>query len=100
MVDVEKAEEKQLTTDGGGDILNGKGDWVYEEEIFNRNGRAFWWSPDGKQLAFMRFDDAPVKQFNIVNLNSVRGALETYPYPKSGDPNPLVKIGIVSRRWR
>ncbi len=95
-VDVEKAEEKQLTHDGGGDILNGVADWVYEEEIFNRDGKAFWWSPDGKQLAFMRFDDSPVKKFNILNLNPVRGHLEAYPYPKVGDPNPIVKIGIVS----
>ena len=95
-VNIEKPEEKQLTTDGGGEILNGKGDWVYEEEIFNRNGRAYWWSPDGKQIAFMRFDDAPVKRFNIVNLSGSRGSLETYPYPKVGEPNPLVKIGVVA----
>ncbi|HEV3384076.1 MAG TPA: DPP IV N-terminal domain-containing protein, partial [Gemmata sp.] len=94
-VNVEKPEEKQLTTDGGGDIVNAHGDWVYEEEIFNRNGKAFWWSPDGKQLAFMRFDDAPVRRFNIVNLNSLQPKMETYPYPKTGDPNPLVKIGVV-----
>jgi dipeptidyl aminopeptidase/acylaminoacyl peptidase len=95
-VSVEKPEEKQLTTDGGGDILNARGDWVYEEEIFNRAGKAFWWSPDGKQLAFLRFDDAPVKRFNIVHLNSLQPRLETYPYPKTGDPNPLVKIGVAS----
>jgi dipeptidyl aminopeptidase/acylaminoacyl peptidase len=95
-LDTEKPEEKQLTFDGGGDILNAKADWVYEEEIFNRNGRAFWWSPDGRQIAFMRFDDAPVRRFNIVNLSGTRGALETYPYPKVGDPNPLVMIGVAS----
>jgi dipeptidyl-peptidase-4 len=94
-VDVEKQEEKQLTHDGGGEILNGKGDWVYEEEIFLRNGRAYWWSPDSKQIAFMRFDDTPVKRFNIVNLSGVRGSLETLSYPKVGEPNPLVKIGVV-----
>jgi dipeptidyl-peptidase-4 len=94
-VDVAKPEEKQLTHDGGGEILNGVADWVYEEEIFNRDGKAFWWSPDGKHLAFLRFDDSPVKKFNIVNLNSVRGQLESYPYPKVGDPNPTVRIGVV-----
>jgi dipeptidyl aminopeptidase/acylaminoacyl peptidase len=87
--------EKQLTHDGGGDILNGKGDWVYEEEIFLRNGRAYWWSPDGKQLAFMRFDDAPVKKFTLVDTTQTRGRVETYPYPKAGDPNPLVSVGVV-----
>jgi dipeptidyl-peptidase-4 len=95
-VSVEKPEEKQLTHDGGGDILNGKGDWVYEEEIFLRNGRAYWWSPDGKRIAFMRFDDGPVRRFNIVDLGTPRGQLETYPYPKVGDPNPLVTVGVVA----
>jgi dipeptidyl aminopeptidase/acylaminoacyl peptidase len=97
VVDVEKPEERQLTHDGGGDILNAKADWVYEEEIFLRNGRAYWWSPDSKHLAFMRFDDTPVKRFNILNLSSApRGVMETYPYPKVGDPNPTVKLGVVA----
>ena len=88
--------EQQLTRDGGGEILNAKGDWVYEEEIFNRNGRAYWWSPDGKQLAFLRFDDTPVKKFTIVDTaGTARGRVETISYPKAGDPNPLVGIGVV-----
>jgi dipeptidyl aminopeptidase/acylaminoacyl peptidase len=94
-VEIADPAEKQLTTDGGGDVLNAKGDWVYEEEVFNRNGRAYWWSPDGTRLAFLRFDDTPVKRFNLVNLNTPRGQLEAYPYPKAGDPNPTVKLGVV-----
>jgi dipeptidyl-peptidase 4 len=94
-VDVERQEEKQLTTDGGGDVFNAKGDWVYEEEIFNRNGKAYWWSPDGARIAFLRFDDAPVKKFNLVDLKTPAGRLESYAYPKPGDPNPLVKLGVV-----
>ena len=96
VVDVAKREEKQLTTDGSATVFNAKADWVYEEEIFNRSGKAYWWSPDGKQLAFLRFDDAPVKSFNLVDLAPVQGRLESYAYPKPGDPNPLVKIGVVS----
>jgi dipeptidyl aminopeptidase/acylaminoacyl peptidase len=94
-VDVATQKELQLTTDGGTDIFNAKGDWVYEEEIFNRNGRAYWWSPDGTRIAFLRFDDAPVKKFNLVDLAPVRGRLESYAYPKPGEPNPLVKLGVV-----
>ncbi len=95
-VDVEKPEEVQLTTDGGGDIFNAKADWVYEEEIFNRDGKAYWWAPDGKKIVFLRFDDTPVKKFNLVDLKEVQGKLESYAYPKPGDPNPLVKLGVVS----
>lgn len=89
-------DEHKLTADGGGEIFNAKGDWVYEEEIFNRNGKAYWWAPDGKGIAFLRFDDAPVKKFNLVDLQPVGGRLESYAYPKPGDPNPFVKVGVVS----
>jgi len=94
-VDVATQTERQLTTDGGGDISNAKSDWVYEEEIFLRDGKAYWWSPDGKRIAFMRFDDTPVKKFAIVELKRPQGRLESYAYPKPGAPNPLVKIAVV-----
>ncbi|MFL5331128.1 MAG: DPP IV N-terminal domain-containing protein [Gemmataceae bacterium] len=87
--------ERPLTVDGGGPILNGRADWVYEEEIFNRNGQAYWWSPDSKHIAFMRFDDSPVKEFTVVNHLPTRLDVEKIPYPKAGDPNPTVKLGIV-----
>ena len=94
-VDFATKVETKLTTDGGGEILNGKADWVYEEEIFNRNGKAFWWSPDGKSIAFLRFDDAPVKKFAIANPFPNAGGLELLAFPKAGDPNPTVKLGVV-----
>jgi len=43
----------------------------------------------------MRFDDTPVKKFNLVDLAQPRGRNESYAYPKPGDPNPLVKLGVV-----
>jgi dipeptidyl aminopeptidase/acylaminoacyl peptidase len=95
-VEIAEPVERQLTTDGGGDVLNARADWVYEEEIFNRRGQAYWWGPDGTRLAFLRFDDTPVKRFNLINLSTPRGQLEAYPYPKAGDPNPTVRIGVVS----
>jgi dipeptidyl-peptidase-4 len=95
-VDLATQTERKLTTDGGGDILNGRADWVYEEEIFHRNGRAYWWCPDEPRIVFMRFDDKPVHKFPIVGAFPTRATLENIPYPKAGDPNPLVKIGIVA----
>lgn len=97
-VDIASGAERQLTHDGGGDILNGKADWVYEEEIFLRNGRAYWWSPDGQQLAFLRFDDSPVRRFTITRFEGTYGEVERYPYPKAGEANPHVRIGVVSVR--
>jgi dipeptidyl aminopeptidase/acylaminoacyl peptidase len=87
--------EKQLTKDGGGDILNAKHDWVYFEELYNRNYKAYWWSPDGSAVAFFRFNTKPVKDFTITDPIPDAGRVETYPYPKVGSPNPTVQIGVV-----
>src|SRR5262249_26741859 len=95
VVDVETQAERQLTTDGGGNIRNGDADWVYGEEIFNRRPQAYWWSPDSKHLAFMRFDDTPVATFTVLDQIPTRQRVEKIPYPKAGDPNPIVKLGVV-----
>jgi dipeptidyl aminopeptidase/acylaminoacyl peptidase len=95
-VEIATAKAQQLTFDGGSkEILNGRADWVYEEEIFNRNGQAYWWSPDSQKIAFLRFDDSRVPKFHIVGSRGVRGNLESLNYPKPGDENPRVQLGVV-----
>lgn len=96
VVDVPTQAERALTTDGGGAVLNGKADWVYGEEIFSRDGKAFWWSPDGRSIAYLRFDDGPVRKWTLVNSLERRQDVEAYPYPKAGDPNPVVTLHVVS----
>lgn len=88
--------ERQLTSDGSETILNGAPSWIYMEEILGRGSSAYWWSPDGTRLAFMRFDDAPVPTFPIYHADGQHGKLEITRYPKAGDPNPYVRIGVVS----
>ncbi|MBK9933525.1 MAG: DPP IV N-terminal domain-containing protein [Cytophagaceae bacterium] len=89
--------ETQLTIDGSKTTLNGYASWVYWEEIFGRPTifRAFWWSPDSKKLAFMRFDESRVPMFPIYSSEGHHGFIEETRYPKAGDPNPTVKIGFV-----
>ena len=96
VVDIATRKEKKLTQDGGELIFNGRADWVYYEEIFNRSRKAYWWSPDSKSIAFLRLDDTPVKKFTVIDEIPVRQRIEVRRYPKAGDPNPLVKVGIVS----
>jgi dipeptidyl aminopeptidase/acylaminoacyl peptidase len=96
VVDVATQAEKALTTDGGGAISNGKADWVYFEEIFNRRWQAYWWAPDSKHIAFLRFDDAPVHKFTVLDELPTRQKVEITPYPKAGDPNPHVSVGVVA----
>jgi dipeptidyl-peptidase-4 len=96
--DLETGLEHQLTCDGSETIYNGWASWVYFEEILGRRSRyaAFWWSPDSRKIAFLRFDDSPVPCFPIFRATGVHGELEIQRYPKSGDPNPKVKLGIAS----
>ena len=93
--DLEAGLERQLTSDGSDVIRNGDPSWVYMEEILGRGGNAFWWSPDSSRLAFMRFDDTPVPIFPIYHADGQHGELETQRYPKAGDANPWVKMGVV-----
>lgn len=97
-LDIEKGLEYQLTEDGSDTIYNGWASWVYMEEILGRRTRhrAFWWSPDSQKLAYLRFDDNPVPTFPLFRQGGTHGELEIERYPKSGDPNPYVKLGIVS----
>ena len=99
VIEVAKANEKQLTRDGKeGDkaIYNGYLDWVYEEELYGRGQkRGYWWSPDSRRIAFLRLDESPVPKFVLTNDATQPQVVETMSYPKAGDPNPLVRIGIA-----
>ncbi len=96
-VNLATKKETRLTKDGSETILNGYASWVYMEEILGRAGRyrTFWWSPDSKHIAFFRSDDTRVPVFTITDANGLHGVVETQRYPKVGDPNPEVKVGMV-----
>ncbi len=96
VIGVEGAEVR-LTTDGGENTLNGKLDWVYQEEIYGRgNYQAHWWSPDSRRIAFLQTDERDVPRFTVVDHVPYRPPLEVYPYPKAGDANPRVRLGVAS----
>lgn len=98
VMNVASKQETAITTDGSATILNGYSSWVYYEEILGRATRykAFWWSNDSKQLCFMRFDEAQVPVFPIYVIEGQHGYLENQRYPKAGDKNPEVKIGVTN----
>ena len=93
----ETEKDIQLTSDGSETIKNGYASWVYFEEILGRGSRyrAFWWSPDSKKICFMRFDESQVPTFPIYVIKDQHGYLENEHYPKAGDKNPEVKVGIA-----
>ena len=87
---------RQLTHDAGPRIRNGKADWVYFEEVYSRKWQAYRWSPDGGKLAYQQFNDTNVSAFRIADHTTVTQAFETENYPKAGEPNPTVRLGVVA----
>ena len=85
----------KLTKDGGGNIINGTFDWVYEEELDDRDG--FRWSPDGKNIAYWQSDTKEIGTFYMINnVDSNYSKLIPLPYPKVGTANSAVKVGVIS----
>jgi len=85
----------RLTSDGSQFIVNGTFDWVYEEELFCRDG--FRWSPDGKQIAYWQLDSSGVKEFKMINnTDDLYPKIISFPYPKAGEMNSAARVGVVS----
>jgi dipeptidyl-peptidase 4 len=92
--DLRSGNELQITNDGKeNSIINGATDWVYEEEF--TIDRAFFWSPDGSRIAFLRFDETEVKEFTLTNFyNELYPNESKYKYPKAGERNAQVSVHI------
>lgn len=85
--------EKQLTKDKDENLLNGEVDWLYSEELSVRSN--YFWSPDGKQIAFLQTNETQVPTYPITNWLPTHPKADLEKYPKAGDPNPIVRIGVV-----
>lgn len=93
IVDIYSGNELQLTKDGRmNEIINGMGDWVYEEEL--SLSKAFEWSQDGGKLAYMRFDEFSVKEFSMTYFGELYPEDFKYKYPKAGEDNSLVDVFV------
>ena len=85
----------KLTSDGSRYLVNGTFDWVYEEELFCRDG--FRWSPDSKQIAYWQLNSEGVKEMTLMNNTaSLYPVITTFPYPKAGETNSAARVGVVS----
>ena len=92
-LEITTGKETRLTHDGSETLLNGELDWVYPEEL--EIGTAHWWSPDSKRIAYLQFDISHEPVFPQVDALALRARLEPERYPKAGDPNADVRVGIV-----
>jgi dipeptidyl-peptidase-4 len=87
-------QEVKVTDDGKlNSIINGTTDWVYEEEFAFVKG--FFWSPDSKKLAFYRFDETIVREYNMQMWGkALYPADYKFKYPKAGEKNASLGIYI------
>ncbi len=93
LYDVATKLTKAITTDGKWNyIINGNCDWVYEEEF--EFSQAYQWSAKGNYLAYYRFDESNVKEYNMTMYDNAHNKDYRYKYPKAGDDNSTVDIHI------
>ncbi len=97
--EIESGNEFAVTTDGEiNKIINGTTDWVYEEEFGLT--KAFQWSPDGRKIAFLRFDERYVKEFTMAMYGEIYPEQYTFKYPKAGEDNSLVSLHIFDMQTK
>ncbi len=85
--------ELQITKDGKmNHIINGMPDWVYEEEFsFNR---AFEWAPDGSAIAYIKFNESAVREYDMATYRGIYPENYTYKYPIPGETNSTVSVHV------
>jgi dipeptidyl-peptidase-4 len=89
------ASPRPLTDNTPPDILDGRLDWVYQEELYGRgNFNGYWWSPDSTYLAFLRLDVSKVARHTIASHEPSVADSGSYRYPRAGSPNPTARLGI------
>ena len=96
VTDMATHAERRLTSDAGRHVFNGRFDWVYEEEF--GLAQAWKWSPDSRRIAFWQVDESAEPVYMLSDLSGMHPTYDSIPYPKVGDPNPRVRIGVLDAR--
>ncbi len=91
--DLGKNVEVKLTSGSSNKITNGISEFIAQEEMDRTTG--FWWAPDGQTIAYLQVDNSAVKEFNLPNYLTPYTEVERQEYPKAGEQNAKVKVGVV-----
>ncbi len=91
--DVATGRRRVLAEGRAGELLCGEPDWLYAEELDLET--AFWWSPDSRRIAFLRFDESKVPAYPLPELTEIHPEAAPQKYPRPGDPNPGVSLGVA-----
>ncbi len=91
--DLRSGKIRNITNDGlRNHIINGMGDWVYEEEF--SLSKAFKWSPDSRRIAFISFDESEVKEYDMQIWRGLYPPVYRFKYPKAGEQNAIVSVKV------
>ncbi len=92
--DLTSGKITQITTDGKkNSIINGLGDWVYEEEFSHAD--YYQWNKAGDAIVFVRFDESAVPEIYIpIYGKSLYPTEMRYKYPKAGETNSTVSAQL------
>jgi len=95
-VDANSTKEIALTNTTPDTLLNGEVDWVYLEELDVRSN--YFWSPDSGSIAYLQADESKVPVYPITDFVPTHPSVDSQRFPQPGDPNPAVRIGVVSAK--
>jgi dipeptidyl-peptidase 4 len=96
VLSLDSGRTTRLTHDASDTVWNGQLDWVYPEEL--ELGTAHWWSPDSTSIAYLQFDVAREPLYPHADLLGLGAIAEPQRYPKPGEPNAEVRVGVVAAR--
>ena len=85
--------ETQFTNDAKPSFYNGRFGWAYEEEF--GLAQAWEWSPDSHFIAFWQSDERQVPIYKLTDYKGFDEKFDSLPYPRVGDKNPTVRIGVI-----
>ena len=99
---IAKDRQKKINTTGSETVLNGHFGWLYEEELTGYD--AYRWSPNSESIAYWEEDESMVQQFTMINELGQYPQTKKIRYPKAGEQNPHLRIGIArvkgaGRKW-
>ncbi|MGH2632637.1 MAG: S9 family peptidase, partial [Tepidiformaceae bacterium] len=86
-------EPTRLTFGAEDGLTNGLAEFIAQEELDRDHG--FWWSDDGRLIAYIKADCRHIPAYPIVHQGTVAVDIEYHRYPFAGQPNALLELAVV-----
>ena len=94
VIATESGAERQLTSGSGPHLSHGAAEFVAQEEMDRREG--YWWSPDSKSIAYQETSTEGMETMHISDATHPERPPQSWPYPRAGQPNAQVRLGLMS----